>query len=279
VSNAVATVSELKPKSLPARLGERFGLPGAEVIEILKATAFKVPDGKVVTDAQIQALMVVADQYHLNPFTKEIYAFPDEKRGGIVPVVSVDGWARIINEHPQFDGMEFEVTDASITCIIYRKDRTRPTKVTEYMSECKRVSGPWVSHPKRMLRHKSLIQCARYAFGFAGIFDEDEAERIIETDASGNVKRVVEMPRAKVEAVEQKGVTIEGEVVHDQQAAPAAPEGEAKPPITENMLKVLTAKLSAGNKTEEAFCEAFKVPTIASLTTDRINDALAWATE
>jgi hypothetical protein len=31
-----------------------------------------------------------------------------------------------------------------------------------------------------MLRHKALIQCARLAFGFVGIFDQDEAERITE---------------------------------------------------------------------------------------------------
>ena len=29
-----------------------------------------------------------------------------------------------------------------------------------------------------MLRHKALIQCARYAFGFAGLIDPDEAERM-----------------------------------------------------------------------------------------------------
>jgi hypothetical protein len=34
-----------------------------------------------------------------------------------------------------------------------------------------------------MLRHKSLIQCARIAFGFVGIYDQDEAERIIEGQA------------------------------------------------------------------------------------------------
>ncbi len=33
-----------------------------------------------------------------------------------------------------------------------------------------------------MLRHKALIQCARVAFGFGGIYDLDEAERIIEKD-------------------------------------------------------------------------------------------------
>src|SRR3546814_13100104 len=49
------------------------------------------------------------------------------------------------------------------------------------MSECKRGTQPWQSHPRRMLRHKATIQCARLAFGFGGIYDQDEAERIVES--------------------------------------------------------------------------------------------------
>ncbi|MGJ5653837.1 recombinase RecT, partial [Morganella morganii] len=67
----------------------------------------------------------------------------------------------------------------------YRKDRNHPTSVTEYMSECNRGTQPWKSHPKRMLRHKAMIQCARLAFGFAGIYDQDEAERITENTPAG----------------------------------------------------------------------------------------------
>lgn len=160
-----------------AKLGESFGMEGDghELLQILKSTAFK---GQV-TDAQMAALMVVANQYQLNPFTRELFAFPD-KNNGIVPVVGVDGWSRIINSHPQFDGMEFEQDAESCTCVIYRKDRGRPIKVTEWMSECKRGTGPWQSHPRRMLRHKSMIQCARLAFGYGGIYDQDEAERIVD---------------------------------------------------------------------------------------------------
>jgi hypothetical protein len=29
-----------------------------------------------------------------------------------------------------------------------------------------------------MLRHKAFVQAARYAFGFAGIVDPDEADRV-----------------------------------------------------------------------------------------------------
>ena len=32
---------------------------------------------------------------------------------------------------------------------------------------------------------QALIQCARLAFGFVGIFDQDEAERIIESEPGG----------------------------------------------------------------------------------------------
>lgn len=148
----------------------------SDLVDVLKATAFR---GQV-SDAQMTALLVVANQYGLNPWTKEIYAFPD-KHNGIVPVVGVDGWSRIINNHPAFDGMDFEQDSESCTCIIYRKDRGHPVRVTEYMSECFRDNvGPWKSHPRRMLRHKSMIQCARLAFGFVGIYEQDEAERIVE---------------------------------------------------------------------------------------------------
>ena len=162
--------------SLTTQLAKRLDIAagGEELVSILKATAFKGP----ASDAQMTALMVVANQYGLNPWTKEIYAFPD-KNNGIVPVVGVDGWSRIINTHDQFDGMDFEQTDESCTCRMYRKDRGHPIAITEYFNECKRDVGPWKSHPKRMLRHKAMIQCARLTFGYVGIYDADEAERII----------------------------------------------------------------------------------------------------
>lgn len=174
--------------TLTQKLAGRLDMgDGSQLIETLKATAFKGS----VTDAQMTALMVVANQYGLNPWTKEIYAFPD-KNNGIVPVVGVDGWARIINDHPQFDGMEFEQDAESCTCIMYRKDRSRAIRVTEYMDECRRDGvGPWKTHPRRMLRHKAMIQCARLAFGFTGIYEQDEAERIVgEKDVTQHSQRV-----------------------------------------------------------------------------------------
>ena len=157
-------------------MAKRLGCESEKLLATLKATCFKGD----VTNEQMMALTIVANQYGLNPFTRELYAFPD-KNGGIVPVVGVDGWARIINEHPQFDGMGFVMSEDGSECVcrIYRKDRKYAIEVAEYLSECKRNTDPWRTSPRRMLRHKAMIQCARYAFGFAGIYDPDEAERIV----------------------------------------------------------------------------------------------------
>lgn len=189
-----------------SQLAAKLSIPQSdELVAVLKQTAFK---GQV-SDAQMSALLIVAANYGLNPWTKEIYAFPD-KNNGIVPVVGVDGWSRIINTHPQFDGMDFEYIGEDCTCIIYRKDRSHPIKVTEYLSECKRDTQPWRSHPKRMLRHKAMIQCARLAFGYVGIFDQDEAERIAEVDV--NARPV----RQSAAAVAEQAMTVEFTEEHAQ---------------------------------------------------------------
>lgn len=194
----MSNLATITPTSLKSRMAARFGVDENEMMSTLKATAFK---GQV-SDSQMQALMIVADQYGLNPWTKEIYAFPD--KGGIVPVVGVDGWARIINENKQFDGMDFEQDAESCTCIIYRKDRSHPIKVTEWLSECRRDTQPWKSHPRRMLRHKAMIQCSRLAFGFTGIFDEDEAQRIVEKDVTPQSANEPDITPA-IEAIQNAG--------------------------------------------------------------------------
>jgi len=195
--------------SLIARIAQRFGVDPAKLYDTLKTTCFRKRDGTAPTHEQMMALLIVSDQYGLNPFTKEIVAF--EGQGGqIVPVVSVDGWSRIINENPMFDGVEFRYGDNMVTmsgaqpcpdkmeCHIYRKDRSRPVIIPEWLDEVYvpqrgKFHGPWQTHTKRMLRHKALIQCARVAVGFTGIYDADEASRILAGDV---VARQSRMPAA-----------------------------------------------------------------------------------
>lgn len=227
---SVVPVATEKSKKLVARFAERYGVEPNRLLSTLKATAFRQRDNRPITDEQMQALLIVAEQHGLNPWTKEIYAFAD--KDAIIPIVSVDGWARIINEHKAMDGVEFSYASAItvhpgnehkpcpawIECSITRKDRSRPIVVREYLDEVyqpprgqNRYAGPWQSHTKRMLRHKAWIQCARLAFGFAGIYDEDEAERIEQAEQLRVVERppVIEDPAPAIEAKKVEEVVLD----------------------------------------------------------------------
>ena len=193
-----------------------------EAFDIVMASI--MPTG--ASDAERLALLVIADEYRLNPVTKEIHAFKG-KGGGIVPIVGIDGWIRIVNEHPQFDGVDFEyvthldeTTGAEVldgvATVMYRKDRTRPTRCTEWMDECRRNTDPWKQSPRRMLRHKSYIQCARLTFGFSGIYDPDEGERIVDA--------VVVEDRPKPQVKPLRGVAALAEKIREPE-----PEEQGEP--------------------------------------------------
>lgn len=225
-----------KGPTLIEKIAERYGVEANKLLVTLKSTAFRGKEPP--TNEEMMALLIVANEYGLNPFTKEIYAFPD-KHKGIVPVVGVDGWSRICNEHPQYDGLGFNYSDDIakpdgaqkcpewIEAVIYRKDRTHPLIVREYLDECYRppfekngnkINGPWQTHTKRFLRHKAMIQAARLAFGFSGIYDEDEARRIVEGEIIDHAS--MEPPKrvdfAGTEAESAETVTVEPFVLTDE---------------------------------------------------------------
>lgn len=203
-----------------------------ELVETLKATVFKGNP----TDAQMTALLIVASQYNLNPFTREIFAYPD-KQNGIVPVVSVDGWIKIITTHPQYDGMEFKYSDEIVTiakakpcpsyveCAIFHKDRSRPTVIREYLDEAYKettYASPWQTHTKRFLRHRALIQCGRVAFGLSGIYEPDEADNIVPekiinpmpndkppVDISALLKSITVMSLEDFKTIDKDSLTVE----------------------------------------------------------------------
>jgi hypothetical protein len=131
--NAITKTEAPRP-SLIATMAAKFNMDPVEFEKTVRATVMPANH----TNEQFAALMMVAKEYNLNPVVKEIYAFP-AKGGGIVPIVSVDGWVNLVNSHPASDGMEFDFdhddkgTLVSCTCRMYRKDRGRPVTVTEYL--------------------------------------------------------------------------------------------------------------------------------------------------
>ena len=195
MSDEAKTTAIATAKASPLMiLGARFNIDPSKLIDVLRGTVIKPVNGKQATNEEVAAFCIVANQYQLNPFTREIHAFSGGDKG-IVPIVGIDGWTHIVNSTKSFDGCEFSYADnedtspLSVTCTMHVKERSHPVVVTEYYAECKRNSGPWQTMPRRMLRHKAYMQAARYAFGLAGIYDEDEAR-----DIMANAKPVFEMP-------------------------------------------------------------------------------------
>ena len=232
------------------QVAERLAIDPDELKSIVLKTV--MPSNKQPTNEQFLSFIAVANEYGLNPLTKEIYAFPSQG-GGIQPIVSIDGWLKIINTHPEFNGMTFtderdsEDKLIAITCNIFRKDTQHPTQVTEYMAECRRDrSEPWAKWPNRMLRHKAAIQAGRYAFGLSGIIDPDEAERFEEagviTKKDSDIPGLIVLDDARWEANFPKYEKLIKEGKHDAQSLidAIAEKGAAVSDAQKNQLMAIT---------------------------------------
>jgi phage recombination protein Bet len=216
-----------KPKAL-ALMASRLQVDENKMLDTLKATVFAK-----ASNEELLALVVVANQYDLNPFLKELYAFP-AKGGGIVPIVSVDGWNKMLLRQESFDGIEFAFDDKEdgtphcCTATIYVKGRNHPVKITEYFDECHRNTDPWNNMPRRMLRNRTLCQAARVAFGFAGVYDPDEAIDVQavempakplttnKTDTETPAGQDPEKPKGRLPQQELESVVLEGGFTFDQ---------------------------------------------------------------
>lgn len=175
-------------EKLVGRLAQRYGVPANTLLGVLRDTVFKPPKGEAAfSDVELAAALVLAEKYQLNPFAKEIYL--TRHRGALLVIVPIDGWSKIANGQEAYDGCEFEYQEDeeheiySTTCRVFRKDRSRPTEVTEFYAECfdpksDSPRDPWRKWPRRMLRHKAFIQAVRLAFSLSEAVDDDEAARM-----------------------------------------------------------------------------------------------------
>lgn len=248
-------------RSVLADMATRYGMEREAFEAVLRNTV--VP--KDTTREQFAAFLLVAKEYNLNPLTKQIYAFPG-KGGGIQPIVSIDGWLHMAQQHPQFDGFTHDdhLQDGklvAITCHVHRKDLSRPISATEYMEECKRGTDVWKQWPARMLRHKATIQAIRYAFGYSGVVDDDEYARMQDVTSTAEVvergptvteqvnrARRSAQPEPEVERGTSDGATLEALLKH------------LKAATDDQQIDVLCSEASEalgdGSSAFTAFCQA-----------------------
>ena len=117
----------------------------------------------------ILALLRSMQSLHLDPLCEEI-GFTQFEDGQWQVLITIEGCSKLLNQHPQFNGLAFNQADTLIDgvpewieCTIHRKDREVPTTVREYLAEVRGENSIWQKMPRRMLRHRALQQCVRLA--------------------------------------------------------------------------------------------------------------------
>lgn len=147
-----------------------------EIDKTAKALDLEVEELQAWIDLQVMvpkqtllALLRLARENSLDPLKEEV-ALALYEDSHWQTYITAEGYSRILNRHPAFDGIAFNQSAEEshgvpiwMECSIYRKDRIMPIIVREYFEEVKREQEIWQKMPRRMLRHRVMQQCARLA--------------------------------------------------------------------------------------------------------------------
>lgn len=149
--DALCQTLDLDPEEVQLWLDQHLGIPLYPQIQLLR----------------------LAHKYQLDPLSDEI-ALLQNHDGSYQSFITIDGWSKLINQHPQYAGMSLrdstELVDDIPTwmeCTIYRNDRILPIVIKEYFNEVRTDHPSWKQMPRRMLRHRVIQQCARLAFNIS----------------------------------------------------------------------------------------------------------------
>jgi hypothetical protein len=114
-------------------------------------------------------LLRMVQSLSLDPLSDEI-GFAQYEDGSWQVFITIEGCTKLLNQHPQFNGLIFKQSETLVDdipewmeCTIYRKDRILPITVREYFTEVQAENAIWQKMPRRMLRHRALQQCVRLA--------------------------------------------------------------------------------------------------------------------
>ena len=141
-----------------------------EMVRTLKETVCKGAN-----DSQFRMFVEVCRATGLNPLLKEIWFVP-----GVGVMAGRDGYLRVANEHPQFDGMETKVErdnngiPIKATCSVWRKDRAHPITCEAFYNEYKKSSSVWQTYKSAMIAKVAEVLALKRSFSINGVVSEEE---------------------------------------------------------------------------------------------------------
>ena len=130
---------------------------------------------KGATDAQFRMFIEVCKGSGLNPFLKEIWFVPS-----VGVMAGRDGYLRVANQHPMFDGMETRVerdekgVPVKAVCTVWRKDRSHPMIAEAYYNEYKKQGNVWSTYPSAMIAKVAEVLALKRSFAINGCVTEEE---------------------------------------------------------------------------------------------------------
>ena len=159
-----------------------LGIDAAKVFDLLRGV-WTVTNGKPpLSNQELMVGMALVSRYGLDPFAREIYVTRDNK-GKLMVVVGVDGWIRVLNRTPGYDGFEQELVLGEggeikeVITRIYSKDRSHPATYRAFASDYAKLGGFMIGKiPGHMLRIFSLKHAARLFTPLGCVVTQEEAE-------------------------------------------------------------------------------------------------------
>lgn len=159
-----------------------------------------------LTEGEFAQYSAVAIALNLNPFLREIYPIKYGKEGKMTLVTGYQVYIKRAEEFPQYDGYEIEWSGAGkelrCTCKVFRKDRSRPTSATVFLTEYHQGNAMWNNKPHVMLEKVAIGTAFRRAFpcefgGMPYTAEEVRGEDILQQNGYTEVQADPETPPAK----------------------------------------------------------------------------------
>jgi hypothetical protein len=184
--NTLCQTLDLDPEEVQLWLDQHLGVPLYPQVQLLR----------------------LANKYRLDPLSDEITLLQNQDQT-YQPFITIDGWSKLMNDHPQYAGMSLrdssELKDGIptwIECTIYRNDRILPIVIKEYYEEVKTDHPSWQQMPRRMLRHRVIQQCARLALSVSVY------ESFTRSTEHKTKEAAIKIARAKSRSTELKNMIV-----------------------------------------------------------------------
>src|SRR6056297_4247805 len=198
---------------------KRLSFSSKEIETIRRTVAEKA------NDDEFRMFMHLAKSYGLDPFNGEIFFWKVDGKPTIM--TSRDGYLKIADSHPAYDGIVSDVVRANDVfkrerdninheygadrgdiigayALVYRKDRRFPVYVFAPFKEYNAGTRVWAHYPSAMILKVAESMALKRAFTVSGLVSREEMDVIQTRDESDNEKNKLESHDLKEEAIDVK---------------------------------------------------------------------------